>query len=51
MKLWIESLVAFIVGMREFRSDVTTSYDDDLIEAYDRGRDFAHRLTFRHWDN
>lgn len=42
---------AFLLGMREFRSDLTTSYDDaDLVEAYDSGRDLAHRLTLRYWD-
>jgi hypothetical protein len=44
-------LQAFILGMIEFRSDFTTHYDDlDVLEAYDRGRDFAHAITFRHWD-
>lgn len=49
---------AFILGMLEFRSDFTwadPARDDDdnyteLDEAYDEGRDFAHRLTFRRFD-
>jgi hypothetical protein len=46
---------AFFLGMREFRSDLTTSFagvtgEWDLWVAYDRGRDLAHRLTFRHFD-
>jgi hypothetical protein len=42
---------AFLLGVREFRSSLTTSYDDyDLLLAYDRGRELAHRLTFRRWD-
>jgi len=41
---------AFLLGVWEFRSSVTTHYDYPLIETYDRGRDLAHRLTFRHWD-
>lgn len=43
---------AFFIGMREFRSDVTTHYNDfDLLEINDKGRDLAHRLTFRYYDH
>ncbi len=42
--------VAYLNGIREFRLNVTTHYDGDLIESYDRGREHAHRLTFRRWD-
>ena len=42
---------AFLLGMIEFRSDVTSDVDPDLWETYDTGRDIAHRLTFRYWDN
>lgn len=42
---------AFILGVIEFRSDLTRAYDDlGLLEAYDIGRDLAHRLTFRKFD-
>lgn len=41
---------AFLLGMYEFRRDFTTHFDGDLIETYDRGRDLAHRLTMRTWD-
>jgi len=41
-------LKAFLLGMREFRSDFTTSCDED--EAYDWGREIAHRLTLRRFD-
>jgi len=41
---------AFVLGVREFRSDLTTHFDYPLIETYDLGRDLAHRLTLRHWD-
>jgi hypothetical protein len=38
--------------MREFRTDLTTHYDDyDLLCSYDKGRDMAHRITFRRWDH
>ena len=42
---------AFIMGMIEFRSDVTLSYEDSpSIAAYDWGREWMHRLTFRRYD-
>ena len=44
-------LRAWILGVREFRSSLTTSYGPDLIETYDRGREFAHWATLRHWDS
>lgn len=40
---------AFLLGMREFRRSVTTRTEHPL--AYDHGRDLAHVLTFRYWDN
>lgn len=36
---------AFSLGVREFRSDLTTNPGEDLIEAYDTGREFAHVVT------
>ena len=45
-------LKAFILGVLEFRSDFTTSYDEwDLMNSYDAGREFAHRMTFRKWES
>jgi len=54
-------LGAFVLGMLEFRLDFTWAdpardYDGDgetytaLDEAYDLGRDLAHRLTLRRFD-
>lgn len=44
-------IFAFLNGMREFRTDFTTHYEDyDLLVSYDRGRDLAHWLTFRCFD-
>lgn len=44
-------LKAFLYGMREFRSDYTYSYEDrDCYDAYDWGREWAHRLTLRMFD-
>lgn len=41
---------AFLLGMKEFRSDITTHFDESLINWYDWGREIAHRLTFRYFD-
>lgn len=37
----------FLLGMCEFRAMVTSHFDYPEIEIYDKGRDFAHKLTFR----
>lgn len=43
--------LSFILGMVEFRSDLTTGFfEQHLQDAYDCGRDLAHRLTFRRFD-
>lgn len=42
---------AFIQGAREFRSDYTAHYNNlTLLDAYEWGREWMHRLTFRHFD-
>jgi len=42
---------AFVLGMREFRLSSTTHFEDyNLAEAYDKGRDFAHRITLRRFE-
>ena len=38
-------LSAFLLGMREYRVMVTTYTDEP--DAYDLGREWAHRVTFR----
>jgi hypothetical protein len=38
---------AFLTGMREFRSDVTTHYSGGQAAAYDWGREIAHRVMRR----
>lgn len=48
----MKKIKAFFLGAVEFRSDFTTSYQDyDLMEAYEWGREWAHRLTLRKFDN
>ena len=45
------NIFAFLQGMREFRLQFTLSYGDpDLDWSYDMGREFAHRLTFRRFE-
>jgi hypothetical protein len=45
-------IIAFVMGMWEFRSDFTHNFDDwGVQDSYDWGRERAHRLTFRHWDS
>lgn len=46
----MKSLWAFTLGMIEFRSGFTTNPGPDLIEVYDQGREFAHWITFRIFD-
>ena len=46
----MKKIRAFILGMREFRTNFTTNPGESLMETYDRGRDMAHRLTMRRWD-
>jgi hypothetical protein len=47
----LKRLKAFLLGVKEFRTTFTTSYDDyDLMEAYDRGRELAHVVTLRRYD-
>lgn len=44
-------LAAFLAGLREFRLTITTAYDDDaLADAYDTGRELAHRITRRRFE-
>lgn len=46
----MKKIKIFLLGMKEFRLDSTTSFNYPEIEIYDKGRDFAHRLTFRIFD-
>jgi len=41
---------AFMLGVVEFRTDVTTNPGEHLIPAYDAGREFVHVITFRYFD-
>lgn len=43
---------AFFLGLYEFRRMFTTSFNTHQeYEWYDKGRDLAHRLTGRYWDD
>lgn len=52
-------IAAFLLGMREFRLCCTwadsarteSNWYTKLDAAYDAGRDLAHKLTFRRYDD
>lgn len=47
----MSKIAAFIRGMIEFRRCFTPHFDDDdLLTAYDHGRETAHRLTLRRYE-
>lgn len=46
----MKNFQAFLLGMIEFRSDFTTNCGE-ADEAYEWGREMAHRVTFRRFDN
>lgn len=47
----MKTILVFLNGIREFRTDFTTAYDDYGLQCtYDAGRDLAHRLTLRRFD-
>ena len=44
-------LYAFLLGMYEFRMNFTTYIlHPDSVRAYDSGRKWAHRLTFKRFE-
>jgi hypothetical protein len=45
----MKKLIAFMLGMREFRCAFTTNCIES--EAYDCGRELAHRFTFRQFES
>ena len=54
----MKKIYAFLLGMYEFRTSFTTNFDHVVTdegyafqEAYEMGRDLAHKSTFRHFDN
>jgi hypothetical protein len=47
----MKNILAFLNGVREFRSSFTMWYaDNERQHAYDMGREWAHRLTMRRYD-
>jgi len=47
----MEKIEAFVMGMIEFRSSFTMYYTSYHLKlAYDRGREFMHRVTFRKFE-
>jgi hypothetical protein len=51
----MDRLYAFLLGVCEFKQDITSGFDGDeegergcaLQHAYEAGREWAHRLTLR----
>lgn len=47
----MKKIKAFMCGVREFRLTYTTSHATlDERDAYDRGREMAHKLTGRRYE-
>lgn len=47
----MNKILAFILGMAEFRSSVTLNLEaEGLQHEYELGREWAHRLTFRYFE-
>lgn len=46
----MKRMIAFCLGAIEFNGSVGRSYDDSRHEAYDWGREIAHRVTFRRFE-
>jgi hypothetical protein len=40
----INKILAFIMGVKECKSDVTTSFTEPLINYYDLGRNLGEKL-------
>ncbi len=53
MQTLIDHLAAFFAGIVEFRRSLTTAYPgrDDLNDAYEWGRELAHWVTFRKYED
>lgn len=48
----MKCIKAFILGLMEFRQAFTTSYFCTNTQyIYDLGRDMAHKLTFRRYED
>ena len=47
----MRNLKAFLLGIAEFRLAFTTHHTDwREAVCYDKGRELAHKLTFRHFE-
>ncbi|WP_172400425.1 hypothetical protein [Alcaligenes faecalis] len=47
----MKTFFSFLLGVREFRSSVTAHLEDvGQSHAYDIGRELAHRLTLRKFE-
>jgi len=47
----MNKIIAFLHGIIEFKISVTSHYEDyQLLFLYDKGRNFAHVVTFRKYE-
>jgi len=44
------NVLLFLMGAVEYRSSFTTHFEGEDLEMYDHGREFAHKVTLRWWD-
>lgn len=53
MQNLIDHVAAFVAGDVEFRQPLTKASPgrDDMCEAYDKGRELAHWVTFRKYED
>lgn len=47
----MQYIKAFVLGIYEFRRSFTTSMPEELEEAYGLGRELAHKVTLRHYED
>ena len=47
----MKNIIAFLNGIIEFKSSLTSHYEDyGLLISYEKGRNFAHVVTFRKYE-
>ena len=47
----INKILAFIMGVKECKSDITTSFNEPLINYYDLGRNLGEKLNRKGYAN
>lgn len=47
----INKIRAFVMGVKEWKSDITTSFNEPLINYYDLGRNLGEKLHRKDYTN